>query len=346
MKTIKEITALRVFFMLMIFAHHVNFDYAGGNCAVTAFFLISGFCMTLGYGDKVLRSDFGWKNFMLKRAIKLYPVHWLGLFAMMCVCGNFHIGPKWCINALLLQSWFPSEGIYFGHNSPSWYLCDILFFAAVFPWIIQVGNRLTGKSKLLVLTALLSVYTIVLLVLPYKYWHAYLYVNPISRLLDCVLGVYLAWGYRLLIRDERFVKFCENRVVWLDMLIIFLFGCILAESLLFSGQYILVSALYWPAAVLLLFAIATRGNLAVKTHIDDVLKSKVVQKIGTFSLSFYILHVPCLKMSNFLWSAIDFWPEHWCYAFVGFLITIFFAWLSHELIEKRLINILYLKLSK
>lgn len=83
---ISSFSALRFFNALLIFTHHKNaidnpWLAAFGPCAVSFFFMLSGFSMCLGYYRKVMEQVFSWKRFMNKRIIRLYPLH------LLCLAG-------------------------------------------------------------------------------------------------------------------------------------------------------------------------------------------------------------------------------------------------------------------
>lgn len=93
---IASFPALRFFNALLIFCHHKNAAsnpclVAFGPCAVSFFFMLSGFVMSLGYGKKILAPSFSYKRFLYKRFARLYPLHllclilWLGLNAKSVV---------------------------------------------------------------------------------------------------------------------------------------------------------------------------------------------------------------------------------------------------------------------
>lgn len=62
---IKSLTSLRGIFILFIFFHHcLNIYPGGGSMAVAFFFVLGGFSMTLGYKERVLNSEFSYKQYM------------------------------------------------------------------------------------------------------------------------------------------------------------------------------------------------------------------------------------------------------------------------------------------
>ena len=79
---IKSLTSLRGIFILFIFFHHCLDIYpGGGTMAVTFFFVLSGFSLTLGYKDRVLQPEFCYTQYITRRCIKFYPLHWLCLLS-------------------------------------------------------------------------------------------------------------------------------------------------------------------------------------------------------------------------------------------------------------------------
>lgn len=81
---ISSFPALRFFNALLIFCHHKNsFDNlyltAIGPSAVSFFFFLSGFSMSVGYGKKVLSQNFNYARLMQNRIIRVYPLHLLCL---------------------------------------------------------------------------------------------------------------------------------------------------------------------------------------------------------------------------------------------------------------------------
>ena len=84
--------------------------------AVAFFFVLGGFGLTLGYKDKVEKSDFSYKQYISRRIIKIYPLHWICLLATLpLVLLSFNVKqiPVLAINAALIQTWIPVKAVYF-----------------------------------------------------------------------------------------------------------------------------------------------------------------------------------------------------------------------------------------
>ena len=76
---IKQFSALRFVLVLMVFFHHLQLYQGGGAVGVASFFVLSGFCLTLGYKDLILndKNKFDYLAFIKKRTIKFIPLHWI-----------------------------------------------------------------------------------------------------------------------------------------------------------------------------------------------------------------------------------------------------------------------------
>lgn len=143
---IKELTSLRFILILVIFFHHALPSYpGGGDMGVACFFVLSGFCYALGYGRKVKAADFDYRVFLKSRLAKFYPLHWITMLIAIPV--SLDAGQGWKngailgVNALLMQSWFPLSSVYYSFNGVSWFLSDMLFLVAVFPFLSRVLDR-------------------------------------------------------------------------------------------------------------------------------------------------------------------------------------------------------------
>lgn len=195
---IPSLQSLRFIFAIMIFLHHCSNNGIavfppGGACGVSFFIILSGFVMSAGYGEKVEQTNFKYKEFILKRLIRIYPLHILCLLGYIAIrIFHFSISDylKLIPNTLLLQSWIPIKEIYFSGNAVSWCLSDFLFFYAIFPLLskfIKGGNksRIFSISIIIVIT-----YLILALFMPESYSHQILYISPLFRLLDFIIGMY------------------------------------------------------------------------------------------------------------------------------------------------------------
>lgn len=261
---IKSLTSLRGVFILFIFFHHcLNIYPGGGSMAVAFFFVLGGFSMTLGYKDKVLKSDFNYRKYITRRCIKFFPLHWLCLLAalpMDLIPFQWKQIPLLFVNALLLQTWVPIWSVYFSFNAVSWYLADTLIFATLFPLLVKWIFKATTKGKVSILSTFVIAYITTAILTPTKNWHYVLYISPYIRLTDFVFGIFLAMIYNRLREKKEYYKVLKNGLI--SVLLIFsIIVLMVFESCLLQRPFRLLAPMYWPLiAILVLTASLSTGN--------------------------------------------------------------------------------------
>jgi hypothetical protein len=138
-----SLTALRAFAALAVVIHHTRpawahgavIDYIGqvGWLGVNCFFILSGFVLMWGY-DPATRD----RTFFLRRAVRIYPLHWLCLAASIAAFATVrsplagYVGTPvgTVLNVLMLHDWVPGHPeIRQAWNGVSWTLsCELLFY--------------------------------------------------------------------------------------------------------------------------------------------------------------------------------------------------------------------------
>ncbi len=129
------------------FYDFITFSYKYGWCMVELFFMLSGFGMMIGYGDRIINSKINFKEFISKRIKKLYPIFLFGTVLTIIleiihmnytdktfVYGNFDIQHLF-MNLLFIQDGY--IGIEWSLDSPSWcisicFFCYILFYFVLY----------------------------------------------------------------------------------------------------------------------------------------------------------------------------------------------------------------------
>lgn len=269
---INSLTSLRGIFILFVFFHHCLELYpGGGTMAVAFFFVLGGFSMTLGYKDKVLQPGFSYKNYLNRRFIKFYPLHWLCILAILPWSIQTYKGlslPVFFANASLIQTWFPVMSVYFSFNAVSWYLADTVFFAIMFPlvfkWIVKAGAM--GRVRIVIL--IVSLYALIVVLLPKDLYHAILYVSPYVRLTDFVFGIYLALLYGKL--KDASPKWWNSKTAG-QIIVFSLIVLLVLESCLIPEIARMIAPVYWLllGAVIILAALikpSGGGILYLKTN--------------------------------------------------------------------------------
>lgn len=292
---IRELTSLRFILVLVIFFHHALPCYpGGGDMGVACFFVLSGFCYALGYGKKVKAADFKYRVYIKSRLAKFYPLHWItllaaipfSLYAGMWLKNGVILG----INGLLLQSWFPLSAVYFSFNGVSWFLSDMVFLVAVFPFLSRVLDRGTGRWMLLLPAS--AIYCILCIFTPADLRNAVLYINPVVRMCDFTVGILAGMWYLRLKENVSVTESAQRHKTLLRIVSLALFLVLLSMSVFIPEQYTLMAFMFWPATVAMLVCIALNPG--------GLLSYRLTERLGQVSFPFYMIHQLVIRYISIL----------------------------------------------
>jgi peptidoglycan/LPS O-acetylase OafA/YrhL len=213
---LEQLTGLRFFAALFVLLSHLEFlqdpgspirglastVFREGYCGVTFFYVLSGFILSHTYGDQLSAGEISRWRYLMLRVVRIFPLH-LAIalpFALLALkrSGAGEI-PTIALNFTLLQSWSSDRAVHFSLNSVSWSLSDELFFYTAFIWLVACGSRtLLALAVAWALAA--ATYAAALGAHPApEAGHWALYVMPLTRLLDFMVGMLM---YRLFLRQE------------------------------------------------------------------------------------------------------------------------------------------------
>lgn len=143
---IRTLNSLRFILILMIVISHATLpisqacnDYLG-EYAVAIFFIISGFVLSLSYGERLVKEEVSNKKFFLSRIFKLYPLHLLVIAIMIPLDYRLgHLGPWYqtVAHTFLLQCWVPIHEFMGALNGPTWFLSDLIIYYFLFKYLYR-----------------------------------------------------------------------------------------------------------------------------------------------------------------------------------------------------------------
>lgn len=197
---IRSLQSLRGLFTIVIFLGHYPFSLAAtfstpSDCAVSFFLILSGFVMCAAHERKMEKEEYRFLTFMRGRLMRLYPLHLICLTAALAI-NHFHTFPLQIISHLLLvQSWIPEQEVYFGLNGVSWFLSTLMFcYLLLFP-AVRLATRRPG-AYLSTLAAAVAAYLAAAPLVPADMATWALYVCPLPRALDFLIGIALYQIYK------------------------------------------------------------------------------------------------------------------------------------------------------
>lgn len=354
-----SLTSMRIFAALFVALHHVRGTWGHfplirwmgqiGWLGVTYFFILSGFVLMWSFNPVQAKTQF-----ILRRLIRIYPLHALCLFLGLLIYLTFHqllagysVG-FWATvaNLFLIQDWIPGR-IEMRHawNAPAWSLSAEFFFYLLAPFLFPLMLQPNWmKRQLRFLAVMWGALLSLCLVALQKHWSQmldYLDYSPLLCLFPFALG---ASGALLLRSGWRFRS--RGLAIAMTFVPIIVYSLLTPDTDDYRRNPAMIQ-LFIPGAFLLIMAVAS-GDIEGK---KSWLCNPRLVLFGDASFAFYMIHALWLGFFYYSQKAYfaladetPFWGE---IATLGYLATAIFAALAvHRWFEQPVRIWLTLKVAK
>ena len=204
------------------------------------------------------------------------------------------------MSALLVHSWFPQHDIHYGINPVAWYLCALLFCYLIYPFLAHWLGRWCLRYKVVLALALAALLAMVLLPLDIPGREA-VFVNPLSHVLDVVVGLILIHLYHLLKARSDRVSF--GTATMLEVVALLMLAPAIAINVCTTWVKPWEDVLIWllpQGAILLVFALLNGHEGAI----GKFLLCKPLQWLGSISFEVYVLQVVAFHLFNYVVSPV------------------------------------------
>lgn len=338
---IKPLTSLRFVFALMVFLSHMPFAslppgslirtlydavFYEGFLGVSFFFILSGFILAYNYEHKILAGRITKRDFWVARFARIYPLHIVTMLVAIPVYLFELKGESMRLDALLAnvsltQSFSPNPYIFFSFNSVSWSISDEAFFYLSFPFLIWGFVKL--NRNLTILIACIAV-TVLICLLPQHQVHWWVYISPLTRIVDFTLGIglftlYEKWNNRISVRAANYLEILS--------LVTFAAFFLVHTHISIKFRY---SCYYWPSMVLIIFSFSLQKGL-----VSRLISGRWCILLGEISFAFYMVHASVLRY--YRWMDPGYQARNpYLLVIVLLGITIGLSYIAHAYIEMPL----------
>lgn len=349
---INSLQSLRGIFAIFVFLSHYSIFispdesyrvfYPGGTSAVEYFIVLSGFVMCSGYEKIVEKRDIGYGDFMMRRIVRIYPLHLLCLTYWILthflhpeeLAGQF--GPI-VTNLFCVQSWVPDHTYYYGCNTPSWCVGVFFFLYALFPFIIRLYER-RPRRFVIGFFIFWAAFTLYIYWLPSQKLGTdldlyFARIMPPVRVIDFVLGIMLWQLYRYIKEHNLVERFLSRGVVIktvaeLVVVVAYCGGVFLANRL---GAKYCTSVIWWIPMILtvMVFALTDgRGGL-----MSRLLSWRPIIYFGNASFCYYLTHMLTYRSAERVFNHFGLLEAQWPRFWVIFALTLVAALLVYRYID-------------
>lgn len=305
--------------------------YSSGDTFVDLFFLISGFIFSHVYGNKIIQKSISFKNFIILRLSRLYPLHLITLvvvtilqiirynltnsFFVYLYQDVFHF----ILNLAFLQYGFFNTG--FSFNGPSWSISmEMLAYGIFFGVLFKYGANKYFKY-IFTATALLGIW-----IMQGKI--SFISIEIGRVLLGFFLGVTLYDAY-LYLKNLKSKKLIITLLLVTLSILIYL---IYTSKNTFIGQQNLTYTLSLYPIIILLSLLFKPFSLLLST--------KPFKFLGDISYSVYMWHFPIqlgidtINNAKILPKIIDYNSNKFIALYIFLVISV--STISYYFIEAKL----------
>ncbi len=304
-----------------------------GAVAVTGFFMLSGFSLRFNYREICIAKKCEFVNYIKRRLAGIYPVY---IFLVLCaLIFHYRIGDGEIVKVLPIQIVllqiliYPSLNVYL-FNDNCWYLSALFVLYLLFPFFNEILREISTKRKVILCFALsfCSWYIYYLNMMP-ENSNAYLfyYCNPLFRIPEFMVGMLAAD----LVNECKIKKTGKLAILGVVATILAFMGCHFLYSR-WQILYNLYNIIIIPYFAVLLFVAGKSNGI-----LNKIASSKIINYVTGLGLTIYLCQ--SLTIMTLEKVTINGNPQ-----IIFIILTIIFAILVHEIIEKPFKKILKRKI--
>jgi peptidoglycan/LPS O-acetylase OafA/YrhL len=335
-RRIPQLDALRGLAILVVIMHNISLKYpvfhsqqlfSNGWMGVDLFFVLSGFLIT-GILVDTNRSDGYFKNFYVRRCLRIWPLYYSLLFFMFVIVrflsrSEFQAvvqtsSPWWAFPLFLQNFLLPISTNAAGPLGVTWSLAIEEQFYLVWPLVVRFCP-LTQLRRVAILEICISPALRYYLSLH----HVNLYTNVFCRLDGLMAGALLA----LLVRSDNFVPSKLLRTAWITLAVAAPLAFLTSG---FDAKWIVYSFTAIASAAFVYISL-----FSAQKWLQAIMTNRFLAYTGSISYGLYLLHKIPFGIVQAL--HLDKWPA--LPLAIIFIASYALAALSWNLLEKPFLNL-------
>lgn len=340
---------LRISLALLIFLFHSKchfqcsygvFDnFIGmGAIAMTAFFMLSGYSLSISNSFEVL-NIYNLKKFYLKRLIAIVPLYMFIHFVRMFIWNNEPISNRllmFPVQTLGIQSQF-STLFNHAHNGGSWFISCLLACYFVFPLISVLLSSLSNKHTILVLFLLVFI-MLWSLIVQIKVGTNSIYDNPFFRCVEFSIGM-LLYNINNHWKETKIINIISNWAVIFLSLLVLVAGVTIFVKIGIPQDFMLYNWVALPCFVLLILALGNK-------YMNRFQNSSFIKYASSISFTFFLAQMLALWIISKNIVDLIGYDNNIVRIIIYFIVCTVVAILLHEIIEVKASKYLKSKLLK
>ena len=326
---------------VVLFHCDVAWIYNVAVSGVTFFFLSSAFLLAMRHPFERLESR-AYCRFVAGHALRLYPLHWLGLAMLIAIASTLYVARiDWgatALSALLLHAWSPLHDVHYGLNPVAWYMSALLFCYCIYPLVMWRLGPCRLRYKFVLATVLAVILGAIMLPLDIPGREA-VFVNPLSHVVDLVVGITLLHLYRVL--RERWPRVGYRTATFIEVAVLLLLAGFIAVNMTKTWLRPWEDDVLWllPQGTVLTALAWLNGQ---EGAIGRVLLSRPLQWLGSISFEVFVLQFVAFRLFGFVVAPVAGhlgWDIYGEYAWMVMALLLPLSWAVNRLFTRPLSSI-------
>lgn len=302
-----------------------------GAIAMTGFFLLSGYAISLSSGRKDMTNIKEIKRFYTKRLISILPLYYA--WALIVIVTNVIAKGIPVIREELLLMPVETLGIQsifstlfpYSHNGGSWFISCILICYFLYPLLHQLTKQINDQRRLILVLCLSAI----LLYSPFiqSYFHLQsIYSNPFFRLLEFSIGVMICQMNMKEDANCKIIQILRKPAICILSVIALLVGVSVAFYIGIPADFMLYNWIALPCFISLLVSL---GYI----KFQGIRDSKTIKYLSALSFSIFLSQI--IAVWHVVKFAMDYvgCDSNWVKILVSTIICFSIANFFHYCVE-------------
>lgn len=327
---------------VVLFHCDVAWIYNVAVSGVTFFFLSSALLLAMRHPFVPLSLK-RYARFVASHAMRLYPLHWLGLALLIIIALTLHAGHiDWgntALSALLLHAWSPVHDVHYGLNPVAWYMSALLFCYCAYPLAMWLLGRWRLRHQAMLASGLALALGAVMLPLDIP-GREVVFVNPLSHVVDLATGIMLC--HLCLVLRARWPRVGFGVATLIEAGVLALLAAVIAVNMFTTLVRPWEDDVLWllPQGAVLTALVWLDGQQGA---IGRVLLCRPLQWLGSISFEVFVLQFVAFRLFAFVVAPAAGhlgWDIYHDYAWMVMVLLLPLSWLVNRLFTRPLRRLL------
>jgi len=200
----------------------------------------------------------------------------------------------------------------------------------MFPFLVSMFFNKNLKQVFLVTLLIIFCYIMVMIFMPHNYTHQFFYINPLFRIVDFIIGIFLFLFYDRVIKHIKINKNASSFIELISIILIVLF----VFALKTYPNIVLYAIFYWIPLSILILSFVYSEQILERGFFSKLFSNKVFLYLGNISFSIFIIHQLVIRTLDYMSAYFKIETHNYFGLIIAFILTMIASVFCYHYIEK------------